>query len=78
MQFFGGVVLEYSSYLNAVMSQYEFLLGKTVPMDALRMDKPFIDLTFSFLFCISTNIFLMNILISFLNESYGDANQTQR
>ena len=73
MQFFGGVVLEYSSYLNAVMSQFEFLLGKAVPMDALRRDKPFIGPTFAFLFCISTTIFLMNMLVSVLNESYGDA-----
>ena len=73
MQFFGGVVLEYSSYLDAVMSQFEFLLGKAVPMDALRRDRPFIGPTFAFLFCISTNIFLMNMLVSVLNESYGDA-----
>ena len=73
MQFFGGVVLEYSSYLDAVMSQFEFLLGKAVPMDALRRDKPFIGPTFAFLFCISTTIFLMNMLVSVLNESYGDA-----
>ncbi|RMX47715.1 hypothetical protein pdam_00012352 [Pocillopora damicornis] len=73
MQFFGGVVLEYSSYLDAVMSQFEFLLGKAVPMDALRRDRPFIGPTFAFLFCISTNIFLMNMLVSVLNESYSDA-----
>ena len=73
MQFFGGVVLEYSSYLDAVMSQFEFLLGKAVPVDALRRDRPFIGPTFAFLFCISTNIFLMNMLVSVLNESYGDA-----
>ena len=50
MQFFGGVVLEYSSYLDAVMSQFEFLLGKAVPMDALRRDKPLIGPTFAFFF----------------------------
>ena len=73
MIFLGGVVLEHSSYLNAFMSQFEFLLGKAVPMDALRRDKPFIGPTFAFLFCISTTIFLMNMLVSVLNESYGDA-----
>ena len=66
MIFFGGVVLEYSSYLNAV-------IGKAIPMDALRRDKPFVGPWFSFLFCIFTNIFPMNILLSILNESYGDA-----
>ena len=70
---FFGVVLEYSSNLNAVMLQFEFLLGKAIPMDALRRDKPFIGPTFAFLFCISTTIFLMNMLVSVLNESYGDA-----
>ena len=73
MQLFGGIVLEYSSYLNAVMSQFEFLLGKAVPLQALRSDKPFIGPTFVFLFCLSTTIFLMNMLVSILNESYGDA-----
>ena len=73
MQFFGGIVLEYSSYLNAVMSQFEFLLGKAVPLDDLRRDKPFIGPTFAFLFMLSTTIFLMNMLVSVLNESYADA-----
>ena len=73
MQLFGGIVIEYSSYLNAVMSQFEFLLGKAVPLQALRSDKPFIGPTFVFLFCLSTTIFLMNMLVSILNESYGDA-----
>ena len=73
MIFFGRVVLEYSSYLNAVMLQFEFLLGKAIPMDALRRDKPFVGPSFSFSFCIFTNIFPMNILLSILNESYGDA-----
>ena len=45
---FFGVVLEYSSNLNAVMLQFEFLLGKAIPMDALRRDKPFVGPTFSF------------------------------
>ena len=75
MQLFGGIVLEYSSYLNAVMSQFEFLLGKAVPLQALRSDKPFIGPTFAFLFCLSTTIFLMNMLVSVLNESYGDAKE---
>ena len=73
MQLFGGIVLEYSSYLNAVMSQFEFLLGKAVPLHALRSDKPFIGPTFAFLFCLSTTIFLMNMLVSVLNDSYSDA-----
>ena len=73
MQFFGGIVLEYSSYVNAVMSQFEFLLGKAIPLHDLRREKPFIGPTFAFLFCLSTTIFLMNMLVSVLNESYGDA-----
>ena len=55
------------------MSQFEFLLGKAVPLQALRSDKPFMGPTFVCLFCLSTTIFLMNMLVSILNESYGDA-----
>ncbi|XP_022808986.1 polycystic kidney disease protein 1-like 2 [Stylophora pistillata] len=73
MQLFGGIVLEYSSYLDALISQFELLLGKAVPLQALRSDKPFIGPTFAFLFCLSTTVYLMNMLVSVLNESYGDA-----
>ena len=56
--FLGGVVLEHSSYLNAFMSQFEFLLGKAVPMDALRRDKPFVVRRFRFCFAYSQIYFL--------------------
>ena len=59
MQFFGGVVLEYSSYLDAVMSQFEFLLGKAVPMDALRRDKPLIGPTFAFFFFVYSQLYFL-------------------
>ena len=73
MQFFGGIVLHYSSYGQAVISQFEFLLGKAVPLDDLRNQKPFIGPTFAFLYMLSTTVFLMNMLVSVLNESYTDA-----
>ena len=73
MQLFGGVVYHYSSYLHAVISQFEFLLGKAVPIADLRKDKPFIGPTFVFFFMLMMTIFLMNMLVSVLNESYTDA-----
>jgi len=73
MQLFGGIVLEYSTYLQAVISQFEYLLGKAVPIQDLRNEKPFIGPTFSFLYMLSTTVFLMNMLVSVLNESYSDA-----
>ena len=73
MIFFGGAILNYSSYLQAVMSQFQFLLGKAVPIDDLRNDKPFIGPMFSLTFTLCMTIILMNMLVSVLNESYTDA-----
>ena len=73
MTLFGGTVHNYSSYLQAVISQFGFLLGKAVPLDDLRSDKPFIGPTFALLFMLSMTVFLMNMLVSVLNESYTDA-----
>ena len=73
MQFFGGIVLDYSSYRQAVISQFEFLLGRAVPLEDLRNEKPFIGPTFAFLYMLSTTVFMINMLISVLNESYTDA-----
>ena len=73
MQLFGGIVLQYSSYLQAVTSQFEFLLGKAFPLEDLRNQKPFIAPVFLFLFMLSMTVFLMNMLVSVLNDSYTDA-----
>ena len=73
MTLFGGTVPNYSSYLQAVISQFGFLLGTAVPLDDLRNDKPFIGPTFALLFMLSMAVFLMNMLVSVLNESYTDA-----
>ena len=73
MQFFGGTVEEYSSYMQAVMSQFEFLLGKAVPLDGLRRENPFLGPSFAFTYNIAMAIILMNMLVSVLNESYTDA-----
>ena len=73
MTLFGGTVPNYSSYLQAVISQFGFLLGTAVPLDDLRNDKPFIGPTFALLFMLSMTVFLMNMLVSVLNESYTDA-----
>ena len=73
MTFFGGTVSNYSSYLQAVVSQFQFLLGTALPIDDLRNDKPFIGPTFALLFMLCMTVVLMNMLVSVLNESYTDA-----
>ena len=72
-QFFGHAALEYSSYVKAVISQFEFLLGRAVPLDDLRRQHPFLGPTFAFTYNITMTIVLMNMLVSVLNESYTDA-----
>ena len=73
MQFFGGTVEEYSSYMQSVISQFEFLLGKAVPLDGLRSENPFLGPTFAFMYMLVMTVFLINMLVSVLNESYTDA-----
>ena len=73
MMFFGRTVEEYSSYINSVMSQFEFLLGKAVPLSGLRSENPFLGPSFAFMYMLMMNVFLMNMLVSVLNESYSDA-----
>ena len=73
MRFFGGTVEDYSSYLHAVISQFEFILGKAVPLHGLRSENPFLGPSFAFTYNITMAIILMNMLVSVLNESYTDA-----
>ena len=73
MRFFGRTVEDYSSYMQAVISQFEFLLGKAVPIDGLRRENPFLGPSFAFTYNIAMVIILMNMLVSVLNESYTDA-----
>ena len=72
-QFFGHTVLEYSSYVKAVISQFEFILGKAVPLDDLRRENPFLGPSFAFLYNVAMTVVLMNMIVSVLNESYTDA-----
>ena len=72
-QFFGHTVIEYFTYMSAVIPQFEFLLGKAVPLDELRSEHPFLGPMFALLYNITMTIVLMNMLVSVLNESYTDA-----
>lgn len=72
-QFFGHTVREYSSYAQAVISQFEFILGKAVPLDELRRENPFLGPSFALLYNITVTIVLLNMIVSVLNESYVDA-----
>lgn len=73
MQFFGKTVYSYSSYIQAVVSQFEFLLGKAVPLDDLRNENPFLGPAFAFSYMLITTILFMNMIVSVLNEAYADA-----
>ena len=73
IQFFGKTVYSYSSYIQAVVAQFEFLLGKAVPLDDLRNENPFLGPAFAFSYMLITAILFMNMIVSVLNEAYADA-----
>ena len=56
-----------------MISQFEFILGKAVPLDDLRRENPFLGPSFALLYNITVTIVLMNMIVSVLNESYVDA-----
>lgn len=73
IRLFGPSTHIYSSYLRATVSQFEFLLGKAVPLEELRTVNRILGPAFAFLYMLMMTILLMNMLISMLNESYSDA-----
>ncbi|XP_078351506.1 polycystin family receptor for egg jelly-like isoform X2 [Oculina patagonica] len=73
MLFFGRTVYFYSSYMRAVVSQFEFLLGKAFPVDDLRNENPLIGPTFAILYMLTMTILFMNMIVSVLNEAYAEA-----
>ena len=73
IQFFGKTVYSYSSYIQAVVAQFEFLLGKAVPLDDLRNENPFLGPAFTFSYMLITTILFMNMIVSVLNEAYAEA-----
>ena len=72
-RFFGKTVYSYSSYIQAVVAQFEFLLGKAVPLDDLRNENPSLGPAFAFSYMLITAILFMNMIVSVLNEAYADA-----
>jgi len=70
---FGPSTLYYSTYLRATVSQFEFLLGKAVPLEELRAVNRIIGPGFAFLYMLMMSILLMNLVVSMLNDSYSDA-----
>lgn len=73
IQMFGGSIYLYSSYLRATLAQFEFLLGKAVPLEDLRAENRIIGPAFALIYMLTMTILLMNLLISMLNESYTGA-----
>lgn len=73
IQFFGSSVHAYSTYMQAVTSQFEFLLGKAKSLAGLRSEYPFLGRAFASMYTLCMTIFLMNMIVSVLNEAYTDA-----
>ena len=73
IQFFGNTVHFYSSYIQAVVGQLEFLLGKAFPLDDLRNENPFLGPAFAISYMLITTILFMNMIVSVLNEAYAKA-----
>ena len=70
---FGSTVFEYASYIQAIISQFQFLLGRAVPLADLRSNNPFLGPSFAFTHNIIMTILLINMFVSLLNESYSEA-----
>ena len=75
IQMFGGSIYLYSSYVRATVAQFEFLLGKAVPLEDLRAENRIIGPAFALLYMLLMTILLMNMIISMLNESYSEAKE---
>ena len=73
IQMFGGSVYLYSSYLRATVAQFEFLLGKAVPLEDLRGENRILGPIFALLYMLTLTILLMNMLVSMLNDAYSGA-----
>ena len=63
----------YSSYIQAVVGQLEFLLGKAFPLDDLRNENPFLGPVFPISYMLITTILFMNMIVSVLNQTYAEA-----
>lgn len=73
IQFFGSTVHFYSTYIQAVVGQLEFLLGKAFPLDDLRNENPFLGPVFAISYMLITTILFMNMIVSVLNQAYAEA-----
>lgn len=67
---FGRTLQIYSSYTNAFTSQIEFLLGKAFPLEEIRVENRIIGPAFTALYMLTVLIFLVNMIVSILDESY--------
>lgn len=72
MMAFGGVVESYSSFLQACVSQFEFLLGKAVPKFQMAKVNPLLAFMFSSLYICSMTVLFLNLVIVILNCALGE------
>ena len=70
---FGRTLSIYSNFISAFTGQLEFLLGKAFPLVELRAENRIIGPAFGLLYMATVLIFLINMIVSMLNESYTEA-----
>ena len=70
---FGTNIEEYSSMGSAIWYQLQLVLGTALPIYEMGNINSAISRIFAFSFLFSLNIFLMNVFIVIVNDSYVDA-----
>lgn len=72
---FGGGVEMYSTFIYAVVSQFEFLLGKAVPLEGLRRENRILGPVFSFAYMGTMTVILINMFVIIISDTYEDVKE---
>ena len=71
---FGTNIYMFSSFIDAISSQFLMLLGKNIPVNELISTNPILGRFFFFSFVASTTIIIVNTFIATINEHYASSN----
>ncbi|XP_022798740.1 uncharacterized protein LOC111336840 isoform X1 [Stylophora pistillata] len=71
---FGTNMYMFSSFIEAISSQFLMLLGKNIPANELITTNPILGRFFFFTFVASTTIVIVNTFIATINEHYATSN----
>ena len=75
MLIFGHSVQMYSTFPRAVVNQFEFLLGKAVPLESLERENRVLGPFFSFTYMGTMTFLLINFFIVIINDSYEEVRE---